>query len=167
MTIANEGGAGAPPCAALCEAMNVNRRTFLSATTLAAVAAVLQSCSGGGGGGGVTAPPPGPPTGGTLMVTVSSFAALSTVGGIARVDGNVGSPTALVRTGATTFTALSMICTHQGTTINISGSGFLCPNHGAQFSSAGANIGGQATSSLQIFSSTFDGTNTVTISRPS
>jgi len=162
MTLPSENGLDAPPCAALCEAMNVNRRTFLSAATLAAVAAVLESCSGGGGGG-VTAPNA---SGGTLTVTVSAFASLATVGGIARVDGGVGSPTALVRTGASSFVALSMICTHQGTTINISGSGFLCPNHGAQYSSAGANIGGQATSSLKTFTATFDGTNTVVINRP-
>lgn len=167
MTLPSANENGVPPCAALCDAMNVSRRTFLSATTLAAVATMLEACSGGGGD--VTGPGPGPdPSGGSLTVTVSSFPALASVGGIAKVDGGVGSPTALVRTGASTFVALSMICTHQGTTININGTGFLCPNHGAQYSSAGANIGGQPSSSLQIFSTTFNSTaGTVLISRPS
>ena len=164
MPIPSENELGAPPCASLCDAMQVSRRTFLSAATLAAVAAVLESCSGGGGGDGVTGPSSG---GGALTVTLSNFPQLATVGGIAKVDGGVGLPTALVRTGASTFVSLSMVCTHAGTTIGINGSGFLCPNHGAVFSSTGANIGGQPTSSLQSFSNTFNATaGTVLISRP-
>ena len=137
----------------------VDRRTFLSAATLAAVAALLEACSVGrdfftG------------PSGGPLTVKVSDFAALATVGGIARVDAGNGAPTALVRTGTSTFRGVTMVCTHQGSTINISGSGFRCPNHGALFNSAGANTGGQQTSALSTFSATFDGVNTVTIARP-
>ena len=106
--------------------------------------------------------------GGPITVHLSSYAALNTVGGVARVDAGSGSPTALVRSTSTTFTALSMICTHQGTTINISGSGFLCPNHGAQYAKTGAWAGGQPASNLQSFGTTYDATaGTVVIARPS
>ncbi len=154
-----------PVCAALCEAVaakrGVSRRTFVSAATLAAVATVLEAC---GGSSGVTGPGG---SGGPLTVTLSSFSALGTVGGIARVDGGSGSPVALVRTGTSSFVALSMICTHQGSTIGISGSGFLCPNHGAQFSSTGTWQGGERTSNLVAYSTSFDATaGTVLISRP-
>jgi Rieske Fe-S protein len=138
----------------------VDRRTFLSAATMAAVAAVLEACSGGGSF--FTGP-----SGGPLTVSVSSFPALATVGGVARVDGGNGAPTALVRTGASTFRGLTMVCTHQGSTIDVvNNTSFRCPNHGALFNSAGANTGGQQTSSLASFAATFDGANTVTIARP-
>ena len=143
-------------------AVGVDRRTFLSAATLAAVAAVLQACGGAAGADFFTGP-----RGGPLTVKLSDFAALATVGGVARVDNGAGSPTALARTGASTFIGVTMVCTHQGATINVSGAGFRCPNHGAMFSSTGSWQGGQPTSSLATYTATFDGTNTVTIARPS
>jgi Rieske Fe-S protein len=139
----------------------VDRRTFLSAATMAAVAAVLEACSAGGGNFFTG------PSGGPLTVSLSSFPALATVGGIARVDNGNGAPTALVRTGASTFRGLTMVCTHQGSTIDVvNNTSFRCPNHGALFNANGANTGGQQTSSLAVFAATFDGANTVTISRP-
>lgn len=147
-------------CSGACRAEGINRRTFLSATTLAAVAVLLDACTSALGpytGGG----------GGPLTVTVANFAALANVGGIARVDGGNGAPTALVRTGASSFVALSMVCPHQGSTIGINGSGFLCPNHGARFAGTGAWQGGQPTSNLQSYSTTYDSTaGTVAIARP-
>ncbi len=155
----------APPAAcancSTARAGGVDRRTFLSAATLAAVAAVLEACSGGGGSFFTG------PSGGALTVSLSSFPALATVGGVARVDNGNGAPTALVRTGSSTFRGLTMVCTHQGSTIDVvGGTSFRCPNHGALFNSAGANTGGQQTSSLAVYTATFDGVNTVTIARP-
>ncbi|MBI3569326.1 MAG: Rieske (2Fe-2S) protein [Gemmatimonadetes bacterium] len=147
---------------AACASCGVSRRTFLSAATLAAVAAVLDGCSQLTGPSGFGA------GGGTITVKLSSYPVLANVGGVARVDGGNGSPTALVRTSSSTFTALSMICTHQGFTIDIAGSGFICPNHGAQYSKTGAWIGGQPASQLQGFAATYDATaGTVVIARPS
>jgi Rieske Fe-S protein len=139
----------------------IDRRTFLSAATLAAVAAVLEACSGAPGVDFFTGP-----TGGPLAVKLSSFPALSTVGGLARVDGGNGAPTALVRTGASSFLGVTMVCTHQGATIDINGAGFRCPNHGALYSATGVWQGGQPTSSLATYTATFDGLDTVTIARP-
>ena len=148
-------------CANCAAAGGVDRRTFLSAATLATVGALLQACTGSGGSFFTG------PSGGALTVTLSNFPALANVGGIARVDNNVGAPTALVRTGATTFRGVTMVCTHQGSTIDVIGAtSFRCPNHGALFNSAGANTGGQSTSALATYTATFDGTNTVTIARP-
>ena len=148
---------------ATARAGSVDRRTFLSAATLAAAAALLQACSGSSGATFFTGP-----AGGSLVVKLSDFAALATVGGLARVDNGVGAPTALTRTGTSTFVGITMVCTHQGATIDvINGASFRCPNHGALFSSTGAWQGGQPTSSLATYAATFDGTNTVTIARPS
>ena len=140
----------------------VGRREFLGAATLTALT-LLQSACGDGQIGGTG---PGSTSGGTLVVTVAQFAALASVGGVARVDGGRGTPVALVRTGAATFIALSLVCTHQGSTVNIIGAGFLCPNHRARFSSTGVWQGGQVTTNLRSLPASFDaGAGTVSITR--
>ncbi len=136
-----------PPC--------IDRRTFLAHGSLAGVMALLATaCGDGVFGGGSTSP-------GSVntIVTVSDYPALANVGGIAKLNGT-STPVAVVRSGASTFRAFSMVCTHEGTTIGIQGSGFLCPNHEARFNAAGQNIGGQVTSSLHEFTVTTNATAT-------
>ena len=155
-----------PPCAGLCEALEakregVSRRAFVSAASLAAAVAILEAC----GASGATSPGG---SGGPITVSLASYSALAAVGGVARVDGGSGSPTALVRTGASTFVALSLVCPHAGTTVAYTGSGWTCPNHGARFTTTGTWSGGQGASSLSSFATAYDGVaGTVTISRPS
>jgi Rieske Fe-S protein len=144
-----------------CGVNGLDRRSFLSAASLAAVVAVLEAC-------GIPTDPNAVlgGTGGPFTVKVADFPALSTTGGVARVDAG-GSPTALVRTGATAFAAFSMVCTHQGTTINMTSTGFRCPNHGALFGKDGVWQGGQSTTNLRSFTATFDAVaGTVAIARP-
>jgi Rieske Fe-S protein len=133
------------------ECRALNRRSFLAHTAVAtAVGAFLSACSAGGSD--VT----GPPFSGTLVVTPADFPALSTVGGIARVDGGHGSPVAAVRTGDNQYAAFSLVCPHQGATVAIKGSGFQCPQHGARFNADGSWAGGQPTSNLQMLSAVYD-----------
>ena len=131
------------------------RREFLSQATLAAVSAVLAGCSGGGGGSFAPKPANQEPTpgtsGSTLTVTVSAFPALANVGGIAAVGSLGQKPVAVVRTGASTFTALSRICTHAGCDVNVSGGGFSCPCHGSAFDATGQATNGPAEGALQRF----------------
>jgi len=140
-------------CDGSCAARGLTRRAFLAETTMAAVAAALTSAcgngifgAGGGGGGGPV----------DLTVTLANFAALGTVGGIARVDGNSGNPVAAIQSPAGTYRAFSMVCPHAGTTINIQGSGFRCPNHGATFTGTGTWTGGQRTSNLTELTVAYD-----------
>lgn len=141
----------------------LGRREFIGAAALTALA-LLQAACGDGEVGGTG--PEEVTSGGPLLVRVASFTALSAVGGVARVDNGSGTPVALVRTGAATFAALSLRCPHAGTTVNLSGSGFLCPNHGARFSNTGQWQGGEPTRSLTTLSSTYDAAaGTVTVSR--
>lgn len=144
----------------------LDRRTFLSAATLAAVAVALDGCTSlaGPGGGGF-----GGSYGGPITVSLASYGALATVGGIARVDGGNGAPTALYRSGASSFVALAMICTHQGYyPIDITGSGFYCPLHGSTYNRTGAPTGGFSVSNLQTFGTSYSASaGTVVISRPS
>ena len=134
------------------------RRTFLVQSSLIAAAAALAAC--GVPGGDLTAPTL--PSNASIKVT--DYASLANVGGVAMVSLG-GAPLAVVRTGASSFVALSRVCPHQGGIVNQSGNGFLCPNHGAQFSATGQWQGGQRTSSLHAYTTAYDPTtSTLTIS---
>ncbi len=150
-----------------------SRREFVSAALLASVGAFLAACGDGNIGGatgttgpGGTPPPPPPPAGGSLVVTLASFPPLAADGGIARVDGNTSTPIAVTRVNATTYLAFSMICPHAGyRPIEIVGSGFRCPNHGAEFAPNGNWTGGQSTGNLTTYAVVYNGgAGTLTIS---
>jgi Rieske Fe-S protein len=141
-------------CAHCLEKAGASRREFIATSAASAVAALLvAACGGAGDATAVTGPV-------SLSVDVSNYAALTNIGGIARVDSG-GTPVAAVRTGTSTFAAFSLICPHFGCTVGINGSAFRCPCHGAQFASTGAWIGGQRTSSLTSLATTYDATTGV------
>ncbi len=126
----------------------MDRRKFVSLGAYAAAAAALAACAGIADSS--TAPSS---VGGTIKV--SDFAALATVGGVATTTIN-GSPVAIVRTSSTTFITLSRVCPHQGSTINEVSGGFKCPNHGATFNTSGTWTGGQRTSNLISYATSYD-----------
>ena len=141
-------------------ANGIGRRTFLAQSAMLAAIAALNACAGGDGG--FTAPNLSGGSSGTT-IKVSDQPALATVGGTALVT-IANSPFAIVRTGANTFVALSRVCPHQGSIVNETTSGFLCPNHGAQFSSTGTWAGGERTSSLRSYATSYDAaTDTLTV----
>jgi len=136
----------------------IGRRTFLVQSGILAAMAALAAC-GASTGDGTTAP--------TLpsnsQINVASYPALATVGGVAMVSVS-GAPVAIVRTSTTSFIALSRVCPHQGGIVQQSGSRFVCPVHGATFDLNGQWIGGQRTSSLHQYATTYDAAaNTLTI----
>lgn len=136
----------------------VSRRHFLASSSALAITAVLAACGDGDDGYGTA------PSNVNTTVRLSDFAALNSVGGIA-VVAQGRTPIAVVRSAATTYRAFSLICPHQGTTVNISGAGFRCPNHGATFNASGAWTGGQQASRLAEFAVAADltaGTLTIT-----
>jgi Rieske Fe-S protein len=140
------------------------RREFLGATVVAALALLEAACGNGQIG------PIGPDntSGGsaTLVVTLSQYPALASSGGVARVDGGNGRPVALARTGATSFVALSLRCPHEGFTVDVNGSAFYCPAHGARFTNTGTWQGGQRTTNMVTLASTYNPVaGTVSISR--
>jgi nitrite reductase/ring-hydroxylating ferredoxin subunit len=138
-------------------APGIGRRTFLAQSAMMAALAALAACSVGGSD--MTAPS----LNGQTTIKLSDQPSLANVGGVALVS--IGSsPFAIVRTGASTFVTLSRVCPHQGSTVNLTGNGFLCPNHGAQFSISGNWMGGQPTNNMQSYATTYDATaGTITI----
>jgi Rieske Fe-S protein len=71
---------------------------------------------------------------------------------------------AVIRTGDTTATALSAVCTHEACTVEIqSGSPPLfCPCHGSEFALSGAVVRGPARQSLRVYQASVDA-NGVTV----
>jgi cytochrome b6-f complex iron-sulfur subunit len=133
----------------------MNRRVFISQSVLAAVSLALAACAAGDS--------TGPSLGSSQSIKVSDYSGLASVNGYALVTIS-GQPLAIVRTGDSTFVALSRVCPHQGGIVGKSGSGWLCPIHGAQFSLTGTWQGGQRTSSLRSYSTSYDATTgTLTI----
>jgi cytochrome b6-f complex iron-sulfur subunit len=136
----------------------IGRRTFLIQSAVLAAAAALAAC---GATGDATAPTL-PASGNTI--DVNSYPALNNIGGIAMVTFG-SAPVAIVRTGASSFVALSRVCPHQGGIVNQSGSGFQCPVHGAQFTDTGQWVGGQRTTNLHAYTTSYDAaTATLTVS---
>ena len=138
---------------AACVGCGLSRREFVGRSTLAAVTAMLASACGGVID--AVTNPLDPTGGGSVTINLADYPALANVGGIAKVSTG-GAPVAVVRQSAAAFLAFSMSCPHAGTTINIVGSGFVCPNHGARFNAAGQWTGGQSTSALTSIPVTYD-----------
>jgi cytochrome b6-f complex iron-sulfur subunit len=136
------------------------------AVSLLTLGAALQAC-----GGSPTSPdsaPALPSVSGTLVnrnlsITIDAASPLATVGGAATVQASTG--TYLVaRTAQSTFVALTAICTHEGCSVSgFANSVYVCPCHGAEFSTSGSVVQGPASVPLKQFPTTF-ANNLVTVS---
>ncbi len=138
------------------------------------VLSTIPGCGGGGGGSSTTSPSgmtspslvrlTGTAVGNQVTVDIAAGSALAATGGQALVQ--AGSTSLLVaRTGTSTFTALTAICTHEACLIaNGDGGAFVCPCHGSRFDTTGRVLTGPAVSSLRSFATVFSGSSlTITI----
>ncbi len=145
----------------------MQRREFLgslSGPMVAACAVCMGACSKGGDsstnpstGGPVVTPPA------NANITVNLSNSLLTIGSSVVQDGVI-----IVRlaTGnaVSSFTAVQVACTHEGTSINFNATAnqFVCPNHGSAFSTSGAVNVGPATRPLKQYSISITG-STLTV----
>ena len=90
---------------------------------------------------------------GQVVVRVAKVPALANVGGSVNLGTVKGVPTALVRTGDSTYSALDLRCTHQGAFVTASNAGWSCPAHGSAFDANGAVTRGPATTNLRTVKS--------------
>lgn len=146
----------------------MDRKDFLSTFSLglAAVcgAGCLASCSKDNAqnpsGGSTNNPPVIPPSGTTTINLNSELLNIN--------DTVVRNGIIIVRLAqgalSSSFTAVQVACTHQGTSINFSSSqgNFICPNHGSQFTLNGDVINGPASSNLKKYTITISG-STLTV----
>jgi cytochrome b6-f complex iron-sulfur subunit len=99
---------------------------------------------------------------GTLSLTLDAASPLAAVGGAALVQSAAGN-VLVSHTAQDTFAAVTAVCTHEACTVTgISGSTFVCPCHGSQFSATGGVVKGPAASPLRSFSTRVSG-NVLTI----
>lgn len=131
-------------------------------------AAALAGC-GGPAGDGLTVDAPAGTSCGTNMIcldlTQGVYAALATVGGFVRVS-TPHDLIIVIRVSATTFDALSDICTHAGCALGYTASTMriVCGCHGSQFTLTGAVAKGPALQPLRVYTTSFDAmTNIVTV----
>ena len=112
-----------------------DRRTFLSETArLAAITVLVSAC---GSGFGTTLLGPGNSTlDKAVTVKLSDYPGLAKTGSAVRING-VSLPMALVNQGNNVYTAVSLVCTHQGGIVQWTGAEFVCPIHGARFADDG------------------------------
>ncbi len=141
----------------------MERREFLGSLTgpVTAVCAVCLGACSKSSNSPSSSPAPIPPT---VNFTIDLNSNLTTVG-----SSTVQSGVIIVRlaSGNTTssFTAVQVACTHEGTSINFnqSGNNFVCPNHGSTFTTNGNVTLGPAASALKKYNISIAG-NIMTIS---
>jgi cytochrome b6-f complex iron-sulfur subunit len=114
----------------------LSRREFLSRSTLAVAGAAALAAGCGDGQFGPLALTPTNPTNNAISFKVSTVPGLATVGQLVKLPPSVGL-IAVKRTGATTFAAISTVCTHQGCEVDITGTTFECPCHNSRFDNDG------------------------------
>lgn len=125
----------------------VDRLTFFKQSAAAIAALALAAC----GSDGTTAPT----TLSSTTVSLASNPKLATVGGVVTLTID-GSPVAIVRESTSTFAAFSLVCPHQGSTVQAQTSRFYCPGHGATFDLNGKWTDGERTSNLRSYPTTYD-----------
>jgi len=128
----------------------LNRRDFLAKSALAAAALIAaEACGDGQIGPPIPKTVPGDPLlplGGPVTINLSDFPALANTGVIVAIP----KERTVMRTGPSTFVALSRLCSHQQCDIDIKGNFFECPCHGSQFTATGQVIRGPNISSPPI-----------------
>lgn len=118
----------------------MNRQDFLNYMGLAVggglVSACFQACEAKTTGQAVNF---------ILDLNNPANAALKTIGGAVVVNNVI-----VAKTSSGGYSALASACTHEGATVTYSGSSqqFVCPRHGAEFSTTGAVLRGPARTAL-------------------
>ncbi len=127
----------------------MDRKDFLSQVGVGAAAFLAPICLGGIAGCGKSSKEstPSAPSNVDFTLDVSS-GALASNGGYLVSQGIL-----VARTNSGTFLAVSAACTHEGTSVtyNAANNNFVCPNHGAKFSSSGMVTLGPATTNLKSY----------------
>ncbi len=136
--------------------------TFTRRVVLQTIGAgcVASACGGGGGGA-----PEGTATicGTNLCVSIAANPELAEPGGGLLFTQAPGHKIYVVKTGASTFSVVTAVCTHANCTIEWNGSnGFDCPCHGSRFSPDGVAVMGPAFRPLRVYTHMLGG-DTLTI----
>lgn len=123
----------------------IDRRGFLATASVLSMGALLSGC----GDGVISAPElvrdaiPAP-----FRLDPATVPELAPVGGRTIVVSGTSAPVLVERVGNGQFRALSLVCPHRGSIVDVTATGLRCPNHEAVFANDGTWLGGQPTASL-------------------
>lgn len=128
---------------------------------------ILQSCSKSDNplspNGGNIPTIQGSVANGVVTVNIDANSPLSSVGSAALVQYS-GGLLLVARTGQSSFTALTSVCTHAGCTVNeYANQIYTCLCHGSQYNIDGQVVRGPATNPLRVYQTQFS-SNALTIS---
>lgn len=142
----------------------MERRKFLSnvgqATAVVCSVGFLASCSKSDDN-----PDPNPGGGGGSSRLTANLATELTAVGSSKINGNVIVVRTAAGNAAASFSALSLVCTHQQCTVgyDATDNDFKCPCHGSEFTVTGAVVQGPATVALTKYTVAIS-ENTLTVS---
>jgi nitrite reductase/ring-hydroxylating ferredoxin subunit len=148
----------APSCAGCARP---DRRQFLASASVLSLGALATAACGDGVFSGPETIPAFPTA--SFSFDPRTVSALQQVGGRTVVQNGTTAPVLVERIGASRYRALSLACPHRGTIVEVSGDGFLCPNHGARFAADGTWLSGQATVDLAPVGVRLNADGTLTI----
>ena len=139
----------------------LSRRAFLTRGTLAmaGAAAMAAGCGDGQFGPEIVVIATRSP----VSFKVATVPGLASTGQLVRVP-SVSLQAVVKRTGASSFYAMTSVCTHQQCDTNIVGNHLECPCHDSRFDSDGHVTQGPASSNLDLYATSYDpATDTLTI----
>lgn len=124
---------------------HLDRRQFLASASVLSLGALVSGC----GDGIISAPEqvldvvPAP-----FRFDPATVPELASIGGRTVVVSGTSAPVLVERVGTAQFRALSLVCPHRGSIVEVAASGLRCPNHEAVFANDGTWLGGQPTAGL-------------------
>lgn len=132
----------------------VSRREFLGrASAGLALGVIAGGCGDGDVSGIAIRRRPGETPSETVTIVVADFPGLASEGTLVKVSDYF----AAKRSGAESFEAFSMVCTHEGCLTEIrNGQRFECPCHLSRFAADGSVINGPAERPLPALATSYD-----------
>ena len=123
----------------------LDRRGFLTSASVLSLGVFMAGCGDGIISGPELVPDAIPEP---FRVDPATIPALATIGGRTVVVSGSAAPVMVERIGAAQFRALSLVCPHRGTIVDVTATGLRCPNHAARFANDGTWLDGQPTANL-------------------
>ncbi len=129
---------------------NFFKQSLMACGVVTGTVLVVESCKKSNSG----TTPQGPTVNFTIDLSLPANASLNTTGGSGSSNGVV-----VVNMGSGSFIAVAQSCTHNGCSVSYSqgNNNFLCPCHGATFSTTGAVTNGPASVPLKKYTVTKNG----------